>query len=108
MDMVNRFEVYDINLNPTVGREIQKIRPCVVISPNEMNVNLETIIIAPLTSTIKNYPSRLTVEFEKRIGSIALDQIRSVDKIRLLSRRGILDTKYHLSLFQLIQEIFTF
>jgi len=81
--MVKQFEVYWIDLNPTKGSEINKTRPCVVISPEEMNQNLNTLIVAPLTSTIKNYPTRVSVVVDKKNGEIALDQIRSIDKTRL-------------------------
>ena len=83
MDMVKQFEVYWVDLNPTKGSEIRKKRPCVIISPKEMNDNLNTVIIAPLTSTIKNYPTRIRITIDKKNGQIALDQIRSVDKLRL-------------------------
>ncbi len=73
-------------INPTKGSEINKKRPCVVISPKEMNDNLRTLIVAPLTSTIRNYPTRVTVTVNKRKGQIALDQLRSIDKSRLSNK----------------------
>jgi mRNA interferase MazF len=90
MDMVKRFEVYLVNLDPTVGAEIQKTRPCVIISPDEMNVSLRTVIVAPLTSTRKTYACRVNTEFLNTLGQVALDQIRSVDKSRLVKRLGAL------------------
>ena len=84
--MVEQFEIYWIDLNPTKGSEINKKRPCVVISPKEMNDNLRTLIVAPLTSTIRNYPTRVTVTVNKRKGQIALDQLRSIDKSRLSNK----------------------
>ena len=83
-----RSEVWLVSLEPTIGSEIQKTRPCVVISPDEINKLLRTVIVAPLTSTIKNYPTRVTIVFQTRESSIALDQIRSVDKSRLLRKLG--------------------
>lgn len=83
-------EVWLVNLEPTIGSEIKKTRPCVIVSPNETNRLLKTVIIAPLTSTIKNYPTRASIFFQSRQGSIALDQIRSVDKYRLLQKLGVL------------------
>lgn len=83
-----RGEVWLVSLEPTIGSEIRKTRPCVVISPNEINKLLRTVIVAPLTSTIKSYPTRVIVVFQNRESSIALDQIRSIDKSRLLRRFG--------------------
>lgn len=81
-------EAWLINLEPTIGSEIRKTRPCIVISPDEINKLLRTVIVAPLTSTIKNYPTRVSIVFQERESSIALDQIRSVDKSRLLQKLG--------------------
>lgn len=86
--MVKRFAVYLVNLDPTIGSEIQKTRPCLVISPDEMNRHLKTVIVAPLTSTGKNYPTRIEVKFQRKRGFIVLDQIRTVDKARLVKRLG--------------------
>ncbi len=83
-----RDEVWLVSLEPTIGSEIRKTRPCIVISPDEINKLLKTVIVAPLTSTIKNYPTRVTIVFQTRESSIALDQIRSVDKSRLLRKLG--------------------
>jgi mRNA interferase MazF len=78
-----RFDVYYVNLDPTIGSEIKKTRPCVIISPNEMNNHISTVIVAPLTSTLKNYPTRIPCRVEDKQGQIVLDQIRTVDKSRL-------------------------
>ncbi len=86
-------EVWLVNLEPTIGSEIKKTRPCVIVSPNETNRLLKTVIIAPLTSRIKNYPTRVSIFFQSRQGSIALDQIRAIDKYRLLKKLGILSSK---------------
>jgi mRNA interferase MazF len=80
---INRFDVFWINLDPTQGSEMSKKRPCVVLSPNEMNVYLKTVIIAPLTSTLKPLPSRISVFFDNREGMVALDHIRAVSKSRI-------------------------
>lgn len=81
-----RFEIYLINLDPTVGSEIKKTRPCVIISPNEMNNHISTVIIAPLTSKLRNYPTRVPCKVEGKQGQIVLDQIRTVDKSRLIKK----------------------
>ncbi len=89
MDMViDRFAVYLVELDPTKGSEIAKTRPCVVVSPNVVNHRLRTIIVAPLTSTIKPYPTRVNCEFDGKQGQVALDQIRVVDKVRLRKNLG--------------------
>jgi mRNA interferase MazF len=88
---MNQFDVYMVDLNPTKGAEMNKVRPAVIISPNAMNKNLKTVLIAPLTHTIKGYPSRVTSIFAGQPGEIVLDQIRAVDKIRLKKKRGAVD-----------------
>lgn len=86
-----RGEVWLVNLDPIVGRENAKTRPGVVVSPNELNAHLETVLVAPMTSTIKPYPFRVKVRFARRNGSIALDQMRSLDRTRLVRRLGRVD-----------------
>jgi len=81
-------------VNPTKGSELKKARPCALISPNEMNHNINTVIIAPLTSATKNYPTRIRVEYDGITGWVVLDQIRCVDKTRLVKKAGKLDRKY--------------
>ena len=94
MGMVTeRFEVFLVMLDPTVGSEIQKTRPCLIISPNEMNVHLATVIVAPMTTSGKQYPSRIAVNFDGKDGFIALDQIRSVSKTRLVKQLGTITRK---------------
>jgi mRNA interferase MazF len=85
-----RFDVWLVSLDPTKGSEIRKARPCVVVSPDEMNGFLRTVIIAPMTTAERSYPSRVPVEFDGKTGQIALDQIRCVDRIRLLRHLGVL------------------
>jgi mRNA interferase MazF len=89
--VVSRFDVFLVNLDPTVGSEIKKTRPCVVISPNEMNRFIRTVIIAPLTSKGRGYPTRVDCRFDKKDGQVVLDQIRTVDKARLIKKLGRLD-----------------
>lgn len=103
--MVNQFEVYLINLDPTIGSEIKKTRPCVVISPNEMQ-GLNTVIIAPMTSTCKVYPTRIPVFFEKKEGYIVLDQIRTVDKSRLVRMLGTIEKETAHNVIHTLQEMF--
>ena len=104
--MVKRFEVYLVNLDPTVGVEIQKHRPCLVISPNEMNRNVKTAIIAPMTTKSHDFPTRLACEFEGKAGFIVLDQIRAVDKVRLVKKLGEIEEKTQLKVLEKLQEIF--
>jgi len=88
MEEIIQYDVFWVNLNPVEGSEMAKKRPCVIISPNEMNAYLKTVIIAPLTSTLKAAPSRVRVFFDEQDGMIALDHIRSVSKSRLGSYMG--------------------
>ena len=88
---MNQFDVYKVDLNPTQGAEMMKTRPAVIISPNAMNGNLRTVIIDPLTHTIKGYPSRVPIHFGPRPGEVVLDQIRAVDKSRLKRKQGTID-----------------
>ena len=85
---MKRFEVFLATLDPTLGSEIQKTRPCVIVSPNEMNRYLSTIIIAPMTTKSRNYPSRIPCRFQGKLGQIVLDKLRAVDKARLVKRLG--------------------
>ena len=85
---INQYEIFLVNLDPTVGGEIKKTRPCVVISPIEMNKYLNTIVIAPMTTSSKNYPTRVEIKHDNRIGWVVLDQIRTIDKQRLIKRLG--------------------
>jgi len=85
---VKRFEVYLVNLDPTIGSEIQKTRPCVVVSPDEMNHHIATVIVAPMTTKVRSYPTRVACQFQDKEGQIVLDQLRTVDKIRLVKQLG--------------------
>lgn len=86
-----RFEVYLVRLDPTEGREVRKTRPCLVISPDEMNRHIDTVIVAPMTTQGRAYPTRIPVRFQRKSGQIVVDQIRTVDKSRLLKRLGKID-----------------
>jgi mRNA interferase MazF len=105
--VVARFDVFLVVLDPTVGSEIQKTRPCVVISPDEMNLHLATAIIAPMTTKGKLYPSRVPVHFEGKDGSIVLDQIRTVDKTRLVKKLGTLDSEEQKAVLSILVEMFS-
>lgn len=103
-----RFEVWLINLDPTQGSEINKTRPCVIISPDEMNRYLRTVTIAALTSTPRAYPSRVDCTFQGKKGQIALDHIRSVDKIWLVRRLGVLSKVTAQQVCDRLQEMFQY
>ncbi len=83
MDLM-QYAIVLVNLDPTIGSEIKKTRPCVIISPDEMNLNLQTIIIAPMTTNLRKYPTRVPVKHKRKKGMIAIDQIRTVDKKRII------------------------
>lgn len=105
--MVNRFDVYLVALDPAQGRELTKTRPAVIISPDELNAFLGTVIVAPLTSTTgRAYPFRLETFFESRPGQIATEQLRAVDKSRLVKRLGRLRKKDQAPLLALLREMF--
>ena len=104
--VVNRFEIYIVSLDPVRGSEIKKTRPCVVISPDEMNHNINTVIIAPMTSSSRKYPTRVPVEFHGKKGQIVLDQIRTVDKTRLVKRIGRLKKSTYEKVVSTLQEMF--
>jgi mRNA interferase MazF len=85
--VIKRFEVYLVNLDPTIGSEIRKTRPCVVVSPDEMNRNIATVIVAPMTTQQRGYPTRVACQFHRKKGEVVLDQIRTVDHRRRLVRK---------------------
>ncbi len=103
---VNRFDVFLVNLDPTVGSEIKKTRPCLVISPDEMNHNIRTVIVAPLTTKGRKYPTRVHFRFKGKRGQVVLDQIRTVDKERLLKRLGRLDRRSSNNVLSVLAEMF--
>ena len=103
---VNRFDVYLVTLDPTLGSEIQKTRPCLVVSPDEMNHHIRTVIVAPMTTKGQPYPTRVPCRFKGRAGQIVLDQIRTVDKTRLVRRLGRLEPKTGMKVLAVLAELF--
>ncbi len=104
--VAERFDVLLVTLDPTLGSEIQKTRPCVVISPDEMNLQLATLIVAPMTTKGKLYPSRVPVFFQDKNGHIALDQIRTVDKTRVVKKLGTIDIDEQKAVLTTLAEMF--
>lgn len=104
--VINRFEVYLINLDPTVGGKIEKTRPCLVISPDEMNHYIKTVIVAPMTTKGRSYPTRVKCQFKGREGQIALDQIRTVDNNRLLRKLGRIEKRTADEVLTILNEMF--
>jgi mRNA interferase MazF len=105
--VINRFEVYLVVLDPTVGSEIQKTRPCVVISPDEMNHHIATVIVAPMTTKGRSYPTRVTCIFQGKEGQVVLDQIRTVDKSRLARKLGQLKDETQQEILSVLSEMFS-
>jgi mRNA interferase MazF len=103
--MVKRFEVYLVALDPTIGNEIQKTRPCVIISPDEMH-GLSTAIVAPLTTKSRPYPTRIPITFAKKKGYIVLDQIRTVDASRFIQFLGTIDKQTGIRMLAVLREMF--
>jgi len=106
MVKVEQYSIWLVNLDPTIGAEIKKTRPAVIISPNEMNEVLNTVIIAPMTTKIRNWPTRVKVEFQGKQGEIALDQIRTIDKKRLIKQLGNVDFSTIIKIKQILKEMF--
>lgn len=107
-NLARRFEVHLISLDPTIGSEITKTRPCLIISPDEMNKHIRTVIIAPMTSTIKHYPTRVVTTFQGKKGQIVLDQIRTVDKRRLIKNLGSISSSSKQKVLRTLQEMFAY
>ncbi len=103
---VQRFEVYRVNLDPTQGKEIKKKRPCLIISPDEMNRFIATVIVAPMTTRGRDYPSRVSCRFQGKDGQIVLDQIRAVDKSRLIEKLGRIDKPAQTKVLAVLGEMF--
>jgi mRNA interferase MazF len=106
--VINRFDVCLISLDPTVGSEIQKTRPCLVISPDEMNRHIHTVIVAPMTTTGKDYPTRVKCKFRNKKGQIVLDQIRTIDKTRLIKKLGRIEPETQTEVISVLQRLFAF
>lgn len=103
--VINQYEVYLVDLDPTKGHEIQKTRPCLIISPDEMNHAIGTVIIAPMTTKSHKYPTRIELEFDGKKGWIVLDQIRTVDKSRLVKRAGKIQKKEIVKVKEALKEM---
>ena len=105
--VASRFEVHLVRLDPAVGREIRKTRPCLIISPDEMNRHIDTVIIAPMTTQERAYPTRVPVRFQRKTGQVVLDQIRTVDKVRLVKRLGTINQAIANKVIAVLGEMFT-
>ncbi len=103
---INQYDIMLVNLNPTIGSEIKKTRPCVVISPNEMNEHLRTVVVAPMTTSSKNYPTRVEIKHDNKIGWVVLDQIRTIDKQRIIKLLGLLSKPEIKEVKSIIKETF--
>ena len=104
--VTTRFDVFLVNLDPTVGHEIKKTRPCVVVSPDQINRHIQTLIVAPLTTKGRAYPTRVACKFQGKAGQIVLDQLRTVDKARLVKKLGRLDAKTQIKVLHVLQQMF--
>ncbi len=104
--VVTRFDVFLVSLDPTVGSEIQKSRPCLIISPDEMNRHIRTVIIAPMTTQGRKYPTRIACEFQGKQGQIVLDQLRTVDKSRLLRKLGRINGQTQMNVLSVLHDMF--
>ena len=105
--MVNRFDVYLVNLDAQASKDAKNTRPCVVISPDEMNRNISNVIIAPLTTATSKYPTRISVNFLNNERMIVLDQIRTVDKVRLVKKIGEIEKAARKETLEKLQELFS-
>lgn len=103
---INQYDIVMVNLDPTMGSEMKKTRPCVVLSPNEMNKYLQTIVVAPMTTSSKPYPTRVEIKHNQTKGWIAIDQIRTVDRARIVKRYETLTTKEVVKVKNVIKETF--
>lgn len=104
--VTSRFEVYLVNLDPTIGHEIKKTRPCLIISPDEMNHHISTVIVAPMTTKGRKYPSRISCSFQSKKGQIILDQIRTIDKKRLVKKLGVISKNAQEKTLQTLHDMF--
>ena len=103
---VSRFDIYMVNLDPAVGYEIRKTRPCLIISPDEMNRYIRTVIVAPMTTKGRPYPTRVVYRFKGRSGQVVLDQIRTIDKERLVKKVGRIDRRAAEAALRVLAEMF--
>lgn len=107
MVKINRFDVWLVSLNPTKGREINKTRPCIIISPNEM-ASLSTVLVAPMTTKGFEFPFRIECTFQGKKGLILLDQTRAVDKSRLVKKLGVIDKNTQMNICNCLQEMYAY
>ena len=108
MVMVKRFDVFLVNLDPTIGVEIKKTRPCIVISPDELNAHIGTVIVAPMTTVFReHYPFRAACEFQGKEGHIVLDQIRAIDKKRLVKKLGNIQVTEQKEVLRILASMFS-
>lgn len=106
MAMVKRFDIHLVALDPAVGHEIRKTRPCLIVSPDEMNRHIRTVIVAPMTTAGRAYPTRIACRFQGKDGQVVLDQLRTVDRERLVKRLGRLDARTARRVLEVLQELF--
>ncbi|MBI1881102.1 MAG: type II toxin-antitoxin system PemK/MazF family toxin [Chloroflexi bacterium] len=104
--VVKRFDVYLVNLDPTIGSEIKKTRPCLIVSPDEMNRHIATVIVAPMTTQGQAYPTRVVCQFQGKDGQVVLDQLRTVDKTRLVKRLGRVSMAVQNQVLTILAEMF--
>src|SRR5258708_2621067 len=104
--VVKRFDVYLVNLDPTIGSERQKTRPCLIVSPDEMNRYVAAVIIAPMTTRGTAYPTRIPCRFQGKVGQVVLDQLRTVDRMRLVKRLGRLYPAEQKAVLKALAELF--
>jgi len=105
--VINRFDVYIVVLDPTVGSEIKKTRPCLIISPDEMNRHIVTVIVAPMTTKGRSYPTRVACTLQGKEGQVVLDQIRTIDKSRLARKLGQINDETQLEVLSVLNEMFS-
>jgi len=105
--LYKKWEIVLVDLNPTKSAEIAKIRPCLIVSPNTVNTALSTVIVIPLTSTVKNYPTRLSTNYKGKTGALAFDQIKTIDKRRIIKKDGELDKGQREAANTLLQILFS-
>ena len=104
--VIKRFDVYLVNLDPTEGHEIRKTRPCLIVSPDEMNRYIATVIVAPMTTKGRDYPTRVQCTFKGKNGQVVLDQIRTIDKSRLVQKLGRIDKQTQEEVLSILAEMF--
>jgi len=104
--VVKRFDVFLVALDPTMGSEIKKTRPCLVISPDEMNAYISTVIVAPMTTKARSYPTRVSCRFRGKAGQVVLDQLRTVDRVRLVRRLSRVSDAVQAQILSALTEMF--